>query len=117
MFFRTTCEDYYKEERGEEIARRTAELVAQLRDAFEIESWAVHLGFASAARLKRACLTVLGRTIKQLERILSAEVVRYYVCAEDRAIRELACRDDQSSLTLRARLYYGNSDAKPTAPV
>jgi len=116
MFFRSKGEDYYKEERGEEITRRTAELAEKLRDAFEIEAWAVHLGFASAARLKRACLVVLGRTIRQLERILSAEVVRYYICAEDRVIRELACRDDQSAMTLRARLYYGNSDAKPTAP-
>ena len=116
MFFRTSCEDYYKEERGDEIARRTAELIAQLRDAFEIEAWAVHLGFASAARLKRACLTVLGRTIKQLERILSAEVVRYYLCVEEKAMRELACRDDQSAITMRARLYYWRSEDKPTAP-
>ena len=49
MFFRSKGEDFYKEERGDEMARRTNELAAKLRDAFEIEAWAVHLGFASAA--------------------------------------------------------------------
>jgi len=115
-FFRTRPEELFAESRGDERARRVAELCAMLRRDFHLESWAVSAGYESGAKLKRACLNVLGRTLEKLERALAAEVVQFYFCAEDRELREIALRDDGSVITGRARELYHGDDAKPEAP-
>ena len=104
------------ESRAEKQARRAEELLRKIREDFELEAWAVELGFATPQRLKRACLNVLGKTLRQLERALAAEVVRFYRAAEAKALRELARRDDASIQTLLARELYSDSGEKPEAP-
>ena len=87
-----------------------------LRRDFHLESWAISLGYENGAKLKRACLNVLGRTLEKLERALAMEVVQFYFCAEDRELREIALRDDGSVITGRARELYHGDDAKPEEP-
>ena len=115
-YFRMRPEDYAAEERGDERARRIEELAAELRRDFDAEDWAARVGFASGARLKRACLNVLGRSLRALERALAAEVVRYYLCAEDKVLRQVACGDDSNPRVIRARWIYGKSEDPPTEP-
>ena len=98
------------------MARRTGELVARLRRECDLEGWAVRAGFGSGARLKRACVNVLGRTLRELERTLAAEVVRYYICAEEKALREVACGADDNACVARARWAYCRSYDAPTEP-
>ena len=74
------------------------------------------MGFASAARLRRACLNVLGRSLRALERALAAEVVRYYSCAEDKALRQVAMADGDNPNVIRARWIYNESEDAPTEP-
>ena len=109
-------EDYASEEHYEERARRIGELAAKVREDFDLETWAVGLGFASGARLKRACLNVLGKSLRTLERQLAAEVVRYYLCAEDKVLREIACQETESPNVIRARWIYNESEDAPTEP-
>ena len=66
--------------------------------------------------MKRACLNVFGRTLAQIERQLAGEVVQFYFCAEDRALREIARRDDGSVIVGRARELYHGSEDIPEAP-
>jgi methylphosphotriester-DNA--protein-cysteine methyltransferase len=115
-YFRMRPEDYAAEERWAERARRIGELVAALRRNFDLEDWAARVGFASAARLKRACLNVLGRTLRAMERAMAEEVVRYYVCAEDKVLRQVACGDDDNPRVIRARWIYGKSEDAPKEP-
>jgi hypothetical protein len=112
---RMTAEDYANESRGEERARRIGELVERLRRDFDMEEWAVEAGFASGARLKRAVLNVMGRTLKSLERMLAAEVVRYYICAEEKVLREIARRPECGRVA-RARWLYHKSEDAPVEP-
>ncbi|MCY3022147.1 MAG: hypothetical protein NTW87_24310, partial [Planctomycetota bacterium] len=114
-YFRMTAEDYYYEDRAAERARRCEELAARLREGFDLEGWAVRAGFSSGARLKRACVNVLGRSLRALERALAAEVVRYYLCAEDKVLRQVASGAD-SARVARARWAYNESEDAPTAP-
>jgi hypothetical protein len=65
--------------------------------------------------LNRACVNVLGRTFRQIERALVEEVVRYYICAEDRLLREIASRED-AILAFCARELYCGTEEKPEAP-
>jgi hypothetical protein len=108
-------EDYACEERGDERARRIGELVAALRRNFDVEDWAARVGFGSGARLKRACLNVLGRSLRALERALAEEAVRYYICAEDKVLRQVAC-GDESARVARARWIYHRSEDAPKEP-
>ena len=110
------AEDYAREERYEERARRIGELAAKLRENFDLETWAVGLGFASGARLKRACLNVLGKSLRAIERALAEEVVRYYICAEDKVLRKIACMETETPNVIRARWVYGKSDEAPKEP-
>ncbi|MCY3018785.1 MAG: hypothetical protein NTW87_07125 [Planctomycetota bacterium] len=91
------------------------ELTWRLREDFDLEGWAVRAGFASGGRLKRACVNVLGRSLRALERALAAEVVRYYLCAEDKVLRQVACGSD-SARVARARWAYNESEDPPTEP-
>ena len=74
------------------------------------------MGFAGGARLKRACLNVLGRSLRAVERALAEEVVRYYICAEDKVLRQVACGDDNNPRVIRARWIYGKSEDAPKEP-
>ncbi|MCY3018856.1 MAG: hypothetical protein NTW87_07495 [Planctomycetota bacterium] len=114
-YFRMTAEDYYYEDRASERARRCEELAARMREDFDLEDWAARSGFASGARLKRACVNVLGRSLRALERALAAEVVRYYLCAEDKVLRQVAC-GAESARVARARWAYNQSEDPPTEP-
>jgi len=115
-YFRMRPEDYACEERGDERARRIGELVVALRRNFDLEDWAARVGFASGARLKRACLNVLGRSLRALERAMAEETVRYYICAEDKVLRQVACGDDNNPRVARARWIYGRSEDAPKEP-
>jgi hypothetical protein len=110
-----TAEDYANESPFEERARRIGELVARMREGFDLEEWAVEAGFANGAKLKKAVLNVMGRTLKSLERMLAAEVVRYYICAEEKVLREIARRPECGRVA-RARWLYHKSEAAPTEP-
>jgi hypothetical protein len=116
-YFRMRPEEYASEERYEERARRIEELVAAMRRNFDMEDWAARVGFASAARLKRACLNVVGRSLRAIERAFAEEVVRYYLCAEDKVLREMACRDEENNpRVIRARWVYAKSEFAPKEP-
>ena len=115
-FFLTRPEEMFEESRADERVRRVSEICAMLRSDFDLESWAISSGYESGAKLKRACLNVLGKTLAQLERGLAMEVVQFYFCAEDRQLREIALRDDGSVMVGRARELYHGDDAKPEAP-
>jgi hypothetical protein len=115
-YFITRPEELFKESRADQRVRRVSEICAMLRSDFDLESWAISAGYESGAKLKRACLNVLGRTLEKLERSLAAEVVQFYLCAEDRQLREIALCDDGSVITGRARELYHGDDAKPEAP-
>jgi methylphosphotriester-DNA--protein-cysteine methyltransferase len=110
----------FGEDREAERSRRTRELLAQVREGLEIEGVAVGLGFASSARLRRACVNVWGKSLRKVLRELAADLVTYYFCAEARTLREIACGEDNSSTTARARaLYLGpgaEDDARPAEP-
>jgi AraC-like DNA-binding protein len=115
-YFRNRVEEMFEESRGEERVRRVTELCAMLLRDFDLESCAVRSGYESGAKLKRACLNVFGRTLAQIERALASEVVQFYLCAEDRELRAIACSDRLSVEVGRARELYHGDDAKPEAP-
>jgi hypothetical protein len=116
-YFRMRPEEYASEERYEERARRVEELVAALRRGFDMEDWAARMGFANGARLKRACLNVVGRSLRAIERAFAEEVVRYYLCAEDKVLREMACRDEENNpRVIRARWVYAKTEDAPREP-
>jgi hypothetical protein len=145
-YFLSRPQDFFSESRFEERARRVAELcdmlssrrgrTASQRQAgrgtlgtggratsgtfggavFDVESFAISAGFSSGARLKRACLNVLGKTLRQLEEILAAEVLQFYLCAEDRELREIASRENETALIFRARELYHRSEERPMEP-
>jgi hypothetical protein len=116
-YFRMRAEDYASEERYEERARRVEELVAVMRRNFDMEDWAARVGFANAARLKRACLNVVGRSLRAIERAFAEEVVRYYICAEDKVLRLMACRDEEKNpRVIRARWVYAKTEFAPKEP-
>ena len=99
-----------------ERARRIRELAARIARGFDWESFAARMGYLSARRLKRACLTVFGRRVESIERIFAAEVVDYYLCAEDRALRLLALREPANEAVFRAREMYHGQEEAPRAP-
>jgi len=115
-YFLTRPEELFEECRSDERARRIGELCAMLRADFDLESWAISAGYASGAKLRRACLNVCGRTLAQIERALASEVVQFYLCAEDRELRAMACSDVLSVEVARARELYHGDDAKPEPP-
>ena len=110
-------EEYAAEERYEERERRIGELAREVRREFDLESWAASSGFGSGARLKRACVNVLGKSLRAVERALAAEVVRYYLCAEDRELRRVAMANGDNQDVIRARWVYNQSEDPPTEPV
>jgi hypothetical protein len=115
-FFRFHREDASGETEAEERFRRIGELVARMQRDLDLSSWAIECGFASGSKLKRACLTVFGRTLEQIERLFAVEVVDYFLCAEDRELRRLAQRDPVTPALFRARIFYHNSEETPMEP-
>ncbi|HYF51898.1 MAG TPA: hypothetical protein VEJ63_20990, partial [Planctomycetota bacterium] len=90
---------------------------AQSSGSFTLQHIALRLGFASPAAMKRACFNVFGRSLSQIEQTLAEEIVRYYIAAEDRVLRELASKEGNSAMIARARYHYhGDDEAKPTEP-
>jgi hypothetical protein len=73
-------------------------------------------GFSSGARLKRACLNVLGKSLAEIEKLLAAEVLQFYLCAEDKALREIASRENEIQVVFRARELYHKSEDAPKPP-
>jgi len=83
----------------------------------DLEGLAVRLGFESERKLKRACVTVFGKSLGAIERTLAAEIVEYYLCIEEKVLRDLASRVDESAIVCRARyLYSGDDEYRPQAP-
>jgi len=115
-FFRSRGENLFGELPFEERTRRVQELVERALHGLDVECLAAHAGFSSSARMRRACLTVTGRTLTQLQRLLAADIVEYYLCAEEKALRELALRVDTSVPVYRARELYHGREEPPTAP-
>ena len=118
-YFRTRAEEFFGREAWEEEEARVSELLGMLdrvreENEFSIEAFAVRLGFESAARFRRGCLNVMGRTLEQLERILAREIVLYYLAAEDLELREICRRDDV--LGFRGREVYWGSEEVPAEP-
>jgi len=83
----------------------------------DLETLAMRLGFGSAVKLKRACVTVFGKSLASIERTLAAEIVEYYLCIEEKVLRDLASRAGESGLVCRARyLYSGDDEYRPEVP-
>lgn len=115
-YFRTKPVDLFNERPEDERARRVGELMKRMRRDFDLESWAVSAGFASAGRLKRALLMVLGKSLQQVEKALATELFDYYRCAEDRELRNLALREKTSTAVFRAREMYHGKEDPPKEP-
>jgi hypothetical protein len=115
QYFRVRNAEWRTEDEIEERERRTKELLLKFRRECSLEVMALELGFANSGRMKRACLNVLGKSWRAIERGLVEEVVRYYLCAEDKLLREIASRED-SILAFCARELYDGSEEKPTEP-
>ncbi|HEY3321933.1 MAG TPA: hypothetical protein VGP72_15805, partial [Planctomycetota bacterium] len=115
QYFRVRNAEWRTEDEIEERERRTKELLKRLRAECNLEVMALELGFANGSRMKRACLNVLGKTWRAIERGLVEDVVRYYLCAEDKLLRELASGED-SILSFCARELYCGTEEKPEPP-
>ncbi|HYG75244.1 MAG TPA: hypothetical protein VEK08_09605 [Planctomycetota bacterium] len=90
---------------------------ARQGDTTALEAIAIRLGFASAARLKKACVNVLGRSLSEIERTLAREIVEYYLCAEEKVLRDAASREIETAIVCRARyLYSGDDTYRPEPP-
>ena len=101
-------------EPGEDERVRVEELLGRLDLAREENDWdfsgfVLRMGFESAAKFRRACLVVTGRTMRQLERIFAREIVEYYLAAEDRELRRIARREDEFGARAR-EIYWGRED-------
>ncbi len=119
-YFRTQPREFLGLEHGEDEALRVRELLGMLdrireENDFDGDAFAVMLGFESGRRLRRACLNVMGRTLKQIERILAREVVEFYLAAEDRELREICFREDEFGFRAR-EIYCGDAERVPEAP-
>ncbi|HYG76360.1 MAG TPA: hypothetical protein VEK08_15250 [Planctomycetota bacterium] len=110
------------EERTEQLVaelqqlRRSGDMATPQR-CFDLTSLAVSLGFEAASSLRRACATVYGQPISAIERVLAAEIVDYYLCAEEKVLRDAASHAEESAIVCRARyLYSGDEDYRPEPP-
>ena len=102
-----------------ELARRTQELL----DAWERRQRGgnetplfLRMNFASRAKLDRACVVVFGKTLRQTLMQAAREIVEFYLCAEDKVLRDLACKDEELAGVLRARWLYHKCDEAPEEP-
>jgi len=102
-----------------ELARRTQELL----DAWDQRQRGgsdtplfLRMNFASRAKFDRACVIVFGKTLRQTLTKAAREVVEFYLCAEDKVLRDLACKDEELPGVLRARWLYHRCDEAPEEP-
>ncbi|HYG77187.1 MAG TPA: hypothetical protein VEK08_19440 [Planctomycetota bacterium] len=102
-----------------ELARRTSELLdawdERQRGGIDTPLF-LRLNFASRAKLDRACAVVFGKTLRQTLTGAAREIVEFYLCAEDKVLRDLACKDEELAGVLRARWLYHKSDEVPEPP-
>jgi hypothetical protein len=65
-------------------------------------------------------LNVFGRSLRELENFLAADVVFYYITAEVKELREIASREivagGDNRATFRARDFYDGSEDAPAKP-
>jgi len=120
-YFRTQPAEFLGLEHGEEEALRLRELLGMLdriRDEndFDADAFAAMLGFESSRALRRACVMVFGRTLKQVERIVAREVVSFYLAAEDRELRAVCARDDEFGFRAR-EIFCGDGERILEEPV
>ena len=119
-YFRSSASEFLGTEAWEEEGIRVSELLGGLdalreENDFRLGAFVTLLGFETVAKFRAACLCVMGRTMEQLERILAGEVVRYYLAAEDRALRGLAMREDEMGIRAR-EVYCGDAETLPAEP-
>jgi hypothetical protein len=119
-YFRTSAWEFFGLDAWEEEATRVKELLGRLEaqreeNGFSLAALALRLGFDSAARLRRACLSVTGRTIEQIQRGFAKEIVEYYLAAEERELRRLAMREDEFGVRAR-EIYCGDGERFPVEP-
>ena len=102
-----------------ELARRTAELLdawdERQRGGIDTPLF-LRMNFPSRAKLDRACVVVYGKTLRQTLNQAAREFVEFYLCAEDKVLRDLACKDEELAGVLRARWLYHRSDEAPEPP-
>jgi hypothetical protein len=120
-FFVDPAEDWRKAEIYETRAERLEALTAEFdkgwnRGMNSRDGFAVKLGFRSFSELNRACLNVYGKTVRQLAYDIMKDIVEFYLAAEIRELRQLACVDSQSHGVMRARYIYGGDCEKPVGP-
>ena len=118
-YFRTSAAEFLGREGWEEEGLRVSELLGALdslreENDFRLGAFVTLLGFETVGKFRAACLTVMGRTLEQLERLLAREIVHYYLAAEDFALRKLARRADE--LGMRAREIYWGCESIPEEP-
>ena len=118
-YFRTTAAEFLGREGWEEEGIRVSELLGALdslreENDFRLGAFVTLLGFETVGKFRAACLTVMGRTLEQMERLLAREIVHYYLAAEDLSLRKLAGREDE--LGMRAREIYWGCESIPEEP-
>jgi len=59
---------------------------------------------------------VFGKTLRQTLMQTAREIVEFYLCAEDKVLRDLACKDEELAGVLRARWLYHKCDDVPEEP-
>ena len=59
---------------------------------------------------------IKGRSPRELENLLAADVVYYYFAAEVRILREIACKDKSGGGVFRARELYHDCEDEPKEP-
>ena len=47
---------------------------------------------------------------------LAREILEFYLCAEQKALRDLASREPENAMVMRARTMYWDSEAAPKEP-
>ena len=105
----------FEETEEESIERRMSDILGLLR-GIDLDVLAMKHGFGNSARLKRACLNVIGSSFKRVMETMARDVLDYYLCAEQKALRDLASREPASGMVMRARMLYWDDEKTPTAP-
>jgi len=109
-------EKFVRQEIYVERKRRCEELFAAFEASWkngdtDRDGFALKLGFASFAKFRRAMLNVKGESPRQMAWRLCCQVVEYYLAAEAKVLRELACSELESERHIRARwLYSGKTE-------
>ena len=114
-FFHQSQQKLFEESEEEMIERRSNAIFAAT-STIDLQSIALECGFGSAARLKAACVNIFGKSIKAVLKVLAREVLEFYLCAEQKALRDLASREPTNAMVMRARTLYWDDEKAPSAP-